>query len=80
VAVDEAAGVDFMAAAAERISAVEGLAWAAAPISGAARAWAVELISEAALASAVELISEAALALAVAAHVSVVRTSAAGLR
>jgi hypothetical protein len=67
VAEDEAAGVDFMAAA-ERILAVVGLAWAAAPISEGARAWAVELISEAALASAV------------AAHVSVVRTSAAGLR
>jgi hypothetical protein len=75
VAVDEAAGVDFTAEAvdftaeaAERISAVVGLTWVAAPISEAARAWAVELISEAALASAV------------AAHVSVERTSAAGLR
>jgi hypothetical protein len=76
VAVDEAAGVDFTEAAAvdftaeaaERISAVVELTWAAAPISEGARAWAVELISEAALVSAVG------------AHVSVVRTSAAGLR
>ncbi len=79
VAVDEAAGADFMAAAevdfmaAARISAVVGLAWAAAPISAGARAWAVELISE------------VARVLAVAEHVSVVHTSgahtsAAGLR
>jgi hypothetical protein len=68
VAVDEAAAVDFTAEAAERISAVVELAWAAAPISEGARAWAAELISEAALVSAV------------AGHVSVVRTSAEGLR